>query len=412
MMEKRRAVLYNASLKYERFFYIFMHFGFRYFSSEAVLPGHPDKIADQISDLVLDTYLQKDPSSRVAAETMVTPDKIIVAGEVSGPEVTAVELEEKIRLFLKNIGYEKHLLDWESLEIVNLLHEQSPEISAGLRRSAKLGAGDQGIMFGYATDETSVGMPAPVYYAREIVRVVRENPLFGPDGKSQITLEYDCYGRPVDVANVIVSVQHPAGMSTKDVRNILLEKIISTLPKDWSLSADKVIINPAGPFTIGGPKGDCGLTGRKIVADTYGGIVPNGGGAFSGKDATKVDRSAAYLARYIAKNIVFSGAASKCVVQLCYAIGMDAPLNAQISIPGVTTHEKEQIFSLVSDRIDFSPLGISMLLHLDRPIYLKTSVMGHFGHSHSPMDMSFKWEDLDLVPLIQERLKKVKEEVS
>ncbi|ACT69442.1 methionine adenosyltransferase [Neorickettsia risticii str. Illinois] len=410
-MEKYRAVLYNASLKYKRFSYIFMHFGFRYFSSEAVLPGHPDKIADRISDLVLDTYLQKDPSSRVAAETMVTPDRVIVAGEIYGPEITNAELEEKIRLFLKSVGYEKHLLDWESLEIVNLLHEQSPEISAGLRRSAKLGAGDQGIMFGYATDETPVGMPAPVYYVREIIRAIGENPLFGPDGKSQITVEYDFSGRPVGVTNVVASVQHPVGMSTQDVRNMLLEKIISVLPKDWSFSADSVIINPAGAFTIGGPKGDCGLTGRKIVADTYGGVIPNGGGAFSGKDATKVDRSAAYLARYIAKNIVFSGVASKCVVQLCYAIGMDAPLNVQISTPGTTACD-EEIFSLIGDKIDFSPLGISALLHLDRPIYLKTSTMGHFGHSYSPMDMSFKWEDLDLVPAIQERLKEVKERVS
>lgn len=387
------------------FTYTFMHFGFRYFTSEAVLPAHPDKLADQISDLLLDSYLEEDPSSKVAAEVMVTANKIIVAGEVKGPEVSKVVLEEKIRKFLKSVGYRKDLLDWESIEILNLLHEQSPEISAGVKSSAKGGAGDQGIMFGYATDETPVGMPAPIYYAKEILRVVAENPLFGPDGKSQITVEYDSLGRPIGVANIVVSIQHPVEVSTADVRGMLLEKIKSTLPRSWSFSEKNIFINPAGAFTIGGPMSDCGLTGRKIVVDSYGGMVPSGGGAFSGKDASKVDRSAAYLARYIAKNVVFAGLAKKCIVQLCYAIGMDYPLTVQVSTLGTARCSGDQLFSCIHRNIDFSPLGISTFLHLDRPIYFKTASMGHFGNSYSSVDMSFKWEDLDLSPVLLEEIK-------
>ncbi|AHX11404.1 methionine adenosyltransferase [Neorickettsia helminthoeca str. Oregon] len=382
-----------------------MRFGFRYFTSEAVLPGHPDKIADQISDLILDMYLKKDPCSRTAIEVMVSHKKIIIAGEVYGPRISNAEIEEEVRLFLKHLGYPSYLLDWGSVEIVNLLHEQSSEIATGVRSSAKHGAGDQGIMFGYATDETPVGMPAPLYYARRILQAVVQERLFGPDGKSQVTIEYDHYGNPIGVSNVVVSVQHPESVTLKDLRERILEKIVAVLPSAWNLDPDNIFINPAGSFTKGGPISDCGLTGRKIVVDTYGGMLPNGGGAFSGKDSTKVDRSAAYLARYIAKNIVFSGLAHQCGVQLCYAIGIDRPLTLQVATYGTARCKEGDLLSRIEVNIDSSPRGISELLHLTKPIYLKTASRGHFGNQYDPEDLSFKWEDLDLAPLLSSEIK-------
>ena len=369
-----------------------MYNNFKYFTSESVLPGHPDKIADQISDLILDLYLRQDKYSRTAIETLVTHKKIIIAGEIHGPIISNQVIENEVRNLLKNIGYTKDLLDYENIEIINLLHEQSSEISQGVDFFTKKGAGDQGIMFGYAVGETEEFMPAPLYYANEILKNINNKNYLGPDGKSQITVRYE-NNKPVAVENIVVSIQHNKDLTQKDVRNMVLPYILKILP--WKIKDENILINPTGMFTKGGPVSDCGLTGRKIVVDTYGGMIQNGGGAFSGKDATKVDRSAAYMARYLAKNIVAADLVKCCNIQLCYAIGVDHPLSFQINTYGSGIIHEEKIAKFIKENIDLSPYGIIKHLELNNPIYLPTATYGHFGRKHN--EKFFTWEKLDLV---------------
>lgn len=392
--------------------------GFKYFTSEAVLPGHPDKIADQISDLIVDIYLKEDGHARTAIETLVTHKKIIIAGEVHGPKISTQTIEDHVRELIKNIGYSADLLNSETIEIINLLHEQSYEIALGVDFATKKGAGDQGIMFGYATDETLNFMPAPLHFANEILKNIITNnrnlihPL-GPDGKSQITIKYED-AKAIAAENIVVSVQHHKELCQKEIQEIIYPIIARTIP--WAVEKESIFINPTGLFTKGGPISDCGLTGRKIVVDSYGGMIQNGGGAFSGKDPTKVDRSAAYMARYLAKNIVASGLARHCNIQLCYAIGIDHPLSFQVNIQSSSIMQQEsstkrhielqeKITKFIKENIDLSPYGIIKHLELNNPIYLPTATYGHFGRDPNAIKGAgiieaskfFTWEKLDLV---------------
>ncbi|WP_369816046.1 methionine adenosyltransferase [Magnetospirillum sp. XM-1] len=379
------------------------------FTSESVSEGHPDKVADRISDAVVDAFLGADPFARVAVETLVTTNLIVMAGEVRGPaSVNAALMDELARHAVKDIGYEQEGFHWKNAEIINRVHSQSADIAQGVDAGTDKdeGAGDQGIMFGYACNETPVLMPAPIYYSHEILKSLAEArhsgaaPQLLPDSKSQVTLEYRD-GKPVRATSVVVSHQHVDGLSQADIKEIVRPHVKNVLPEGWMPADDQFYVNPTGRFVIGGPDGDTGLTGRKIIVDTYGGAAPHGGGAFSGKDPTKVDRSAAYAARYLAKNVVASGLADKCVIQLSYAIGVSKPLSVYVDTSGTCKVDEDKLAIVLQQLVDLSPRGIRTHLGLNKPIYARTAAYGHFGRSPDA-DGGFSWEKTDLV----EQLKK------
>ncbi|MEW5729581.1 MAG: methionine adenosyltransferase [Pseudomonadota bacterium] len=374
------------------------------FTSESVSEGHPDKVSDRISDAIVDAFLSADPHSRVAVETLCTTNLIVLAGEVRGPASVTKELMEEIaRHAVKDIGYEQDGFHWKNAKVEVHVHSQSADIAVGVDAAGEKdeGAGDQGIMFGYACDETPVLMPAPIYYAHNILKSLAEarhsgaQPLLGPDSKSQVTLEYKD-GKPVRATSVVVSTQHDASLSQADVREIVRPHVVDVLPKGWMCPEEAFYVNPTGRFVIGGPDGDCGLTGRKIIVDTYGGAAPHGGGAFSGKDPTKVDRSAAYAARYLAKNVVGAGLAQRCVIQLSYAIGVSKPLSVYVDTYGTGKVDEDKLSQVLQQLMDLSPRGIRTHLGLNKPIYARTSSYGHFGREPEA-DGGFSWERLDLV---------------
>ncbi len=379
------------------------------FTSESVSEGHPDKVADRISDTVLDAYLAADPYARVACETMVTTNRIILAGETRGPEtITPDYLAHLARLAVHDIGYDQEGFSWRTAKIDVHLHAQSSDIAVGVDSQGNKdeGAGDQGIMFGYACTETDALMPAPIHYAHAILRTITELRKQGdkrvagllPDAKSQVTLRY-VNGKPVAATSVVVSIQHEEGLDQRDIRAMLKPLITEILPSGWMCPDDDFYVNPTGNFVIGGPDGDCGLTGRKIIVDTYGGAAPHGGGAFSGKDPTKVDRSAAYACRYLAKNIVAAGLAERCTLQVSYAIGVSHPLSVYVNLHD-TDHDVDEtkLVHVLREVMDLSPRGIREHLHLNRPIYTPTSAYGHFGRAPDPERGTFTWEKTDLAP--------------
>ncbi|WP_135080803.1 methionine adenosyltransferase [Terasakiella sp. SH-1] len=376
------------------------------FTSESVSEGHPDKVADRISDSIIDAFLELDPVSRVAVETMVTTNFVALAGEVRGPdEMNHDRFKEIAREAIKDIGYEQRGFHWKDCEITSQIHSQSADIAQGVDEGTgtdtEEGAGDQGIMFGYATNETPELMPAPIMYSHQILRRMAEDRHsgkvkgFGPDSKSQVTLAYEG-GKPVRATSLVVSTQHDESLSLGEVRELVLPYFEEVLPEGWLPSDDEIYVNPTGRFVIGGPDGDAGLTGRKIIVDTYGGAAPHGGGAFSGKDPTKVDRSAAYAARYLAKNIVAAGLSDKCTIQLSYAIGISKPLSVYVDTAGTNHVDEEKIAKIASEIMDLSPRGIREHLQLNRPIYKETSAYGHFGRTPTEQG-HFSWEKTDLV---------------
>lgn len=374
------------------------------FTSESVSEGHPDKVCDAISDAILDTFLLHDPHSHVAVETLATTNKVVLAGEVRGPEsVTPQIIENVVRETIRSIGYEQDGFHWKYCDIENMLHAQSPEIASGVDASEgkEEGAGDQGIMFGYACDETHAYMPATVYYASRILENLAHARHSGqikgiePDSKGQVTVLYE-NGVPIKTTALVLSTQHTKDLSQGDIRDIVLPIMRDTLPKGWMCDDEHLYINPTGSFTVGGPDGDSGLTGRKIIIDTYGGAAPHGGGAFSGKDPTKVDRSAAYMARYLAKNIVASDLAKRCTIQIAYAIGVSYPISFFLNTHRTGNVDEIKLTKMLQEMVDLSPKGIRTHLSLNKPIYLKTSNYGHFGRN--PTDEGhFSWEKLDLV---------------
>ena len=378
------------------------------FTSESVSEGHPDKVCDQISDSLVDAYLTKDPYSRLAIETFATTNRVIVGGEIRAPEITKNEVENIIRQTIKNIGYEQQGFHWKNLEITNLIHEQSADIAMGVdsSQSKDEGAGDQGIMFGYACNETAELMPAPIFYAHRILQNIMNATKtgklknLGPDAKSQVTLIYK-NGIPIGAKTILVSIQHGEELTQNDVRNLIRPYVESSLPSGWMCEENMFLVNPTGKFVIGGPDGDAGLTGRKIIVDTYGGASAHGGGAFSGKDPTKVDRSAAYMARYLAKNIVSAGLATRCTIQISYAIGIAKPLSLYVNNHH-TGIEGEKLAKIISEIVDLTPRGIRTHLGLNRPIYQRTATYGHFGRAPEA-DGGFSWEKTDLA----EKLKNI-----
>jgi len=381
------------------------------FTSESVSEGHPDKVCDQISDAIVDLYLAADPHSRVALENLATTNRVVLAGEVRGPaQITADDLIQTARNVIRDIGYEQAGFDWRKAQIDCYVHSQSADIAQGVDAAGNKdeGAGDQGIMFGYACRETEGYMPAPIYYAHRILfemsklRHSGELRELGPDAKSQVTLLYE-NGKPVRTTSVVVSTQHGEDVSQERIRDIVGNIVTEILPKGWMCPKDEFYVNPTGRFVVGGPDGDTGLTGRKIIVDTYGGAAPHGGGAFSGKDPTKVDRSAAYAARYLAKNIVAAGLADKCCLQLSYAIGVAKPLSIYADLYGTGRVDESKLESVINDVIDLSPRGIREKLGLSRPIYRRTASYGHFGRAPEK-DGGFSWERLDLVEALQEAL--------
>ncbi len=374
------------------------------FTSESVSEGHPDKVCDRISDAIVDTFLTHDSHSRVAVETMATTHRIVLGGEVRGPgAVTPELLEEVARHAVKEIGYEQDGFHWRKALVENHIHEQSADIAAGVDASGNKdeGAGDQGIMFGYACRETEQFMPAPIYLSHGILRSLAEarhsgaEPGLGPDAKSQVTLEY-LDGKPQRATSVVVSTQHSDALEQDQVREIVRPHVVNVLPEGWMCPETEFYVNPTGRFVIGGPDGDCGLTGRKIIVDTYGGSAPHGGGAFSGKDPTKVDRSAAYAARYLAKNVVAAGLAERCTIQLSYAIGVSKPLSVYVDTHETGQVDENRLSMVLQERVDLSPRGIREHLSLNRPVYARTAAYGHFGRAPDP-DGGFSWESLDLV---------------
>jgi len=374
------------------------------FTSESVSEGHPDKISDQISDAILDYFLTRDPEARVALETLTTTNRVVLAGEVrSHHAINQDALLDVARNVVKDIGYEQEGFHWKDLEIDCFVHEQSADIAAGVDagENKEEGAGDQGIMFGYAVDETPELMPAPIHYAHRILKRLSDDRKSGkvsflrPDSKSQISLAYE-NGKPVHATTVVVSTQHEPDCSQKILRDYIRSVVEEILPQGWMCPDEDLYVNPTGQFIIGGPDGDAGLTGRKIIVDTYGGAAPHGGGAFSGKDPTKVDRSAAYAARYLAKNIVAAGLASKCSIQLSYAIGVSKPLSIYVNTYGSATCDESKIEEAITKLMDLSPRGIRTHLKLNAPIYLPTAAYGHFGRSTSNAQ-EFTWEKLDLI---------------
>ena len=375
------------------------------FTSESVSEGHPDKVCDRISDMVVDAYLSADPLSRVACETLATTNKVVLAGEVRGPSIDKDNLIDQVRECIKDIGYEQKGFHWKNCEIENHLHEQSSDIAMGVDSGSNKdeGAGDQGIMFGFACKDTESLMPAPIYYAHQILlkmaeaRKNKSNEEFEPDSKSQITMLYE-NGKPQKVASVVVSTQHKEGLSPGHIKDLVRPIVYDCIPENLinELKDKDFYVNPTGNFVIGGPDGDSGLTGRKIIVDTYGGAAPHGGGAFSGKDPSKVDRSAAYAARYLAKNIVAANLAEECVIQLSYAIGISKPLSIYINTNGTSQVDETKIENLIPELFDLSPRGIREHLQLSNPIYVPTSAYGHFGRTPT-MQGHFTWEKTDLV---------------
>jgi S-adenosylmethionine synthetase len=373
------------------------------FTSESVSEGHPDKVCDRISDSIVDLYLSADPEARVALETLATTNRVVLAGEVRGPaSITHDKLKETARAAIKDIGYEQEGFHWKTAEIDCYVHSQSADIARGVDAAGNKdeGAGDQGIMFGYACTETEPLMPAPLYYAHRILKLLSEarrsgkEKGLGPDAKSQVTLLYE-NGKPVKATSVVVSTQHGEALDQAQVREIVRPFVTQVLPSGWMCKEEDFYVNPTGRFVVGGPDGDAGLTGRKIIVDTYGGAAPHGGGAFSGKDPTKVDRSAAYAARYLAKNVVAAALAERCTIQLAYAIGVSKPLSVYVNTHGTGRVDEEKLVKTLSELMDLSPRGIRKHLGLNRPIYARTSAYGHFGREPEA-DGGFSWEKLDL----------------
>ena len=379
------------------------------FTSESVSEGHPDKVCDRISDMVVDSYLSKDPVSRVACETLTTTNKVVLAGEIRGPKIEKEELIQKVRDCIKDIGYDQEGFSWKTANIETFLHEQSSDIAMGVdsKDNKDEGAGDQGIMFGYACNETEELMPAPIHFSHKILRFMAEDRKNGtlkgiePDSKSQVTMQYE-NDKPVKVTSVVISTQHSKDLNQEKVRDLIIPYIKKSIPENYLVNLDpkEIYINPTGQFIIGGPDGDTGLTGRKIIVDTYGGAAPHGGGAFSGKDPTKVDRSAAYAARYLAKNIVASGASEKCLIQLAYAIGVSKPLSIFLKLDNGDETKIDKIKKIIEENFDLSPRGIREMLKLNNPIYEITSAYGHFGRKPSNKG-EFTWEKTDKVDLFK-----------
>ena len=382
------------------------------FTSESVSEGHPDKVADRLSDTVLDAFLTADPYSRVACETLVTTNRVVMAGETRGPaSVTHDYLTELARMAIKDIGYEQEGFHWQTADIAVHLHAQSADIAVGVDSAGNKdeGAGDQGIMFGYACTETPTLMPAPIYYAHELLRTIRDLRRAGdpavagllPDAKSQVTLRY-VDGRPVGATSVVISTQHEEALEQAQIKQLLVPLIERVLPAGWMPPDSDIYINPTGKFVIGGPDGDCGLTGRKIIVDTYGGASPHGGGAFSGKDPSKVDRSAAYVCRYLAKNVVAAGLAERCTIQISYAIGVSHPLSVYVELYGNPYEVNEvALEKTLRELVNLTPRGIREHLHLNRPIYVPTSAYGHFGREPDAQLGTFTWEKTDLLPALK-----------
>lgn len=376
------------------------------FTSESVSEGHPDKVCDRISDAIVDLFVSKDPVSRVACETLTTTNRIVLAGEVrTSGDIDNDEIEAVARRAVKDIGYEQDGFHWETADFSNYLHEQSADIAQGVDEGTgaykEEGAGDQGIMFGFACDETPELMPAPILYAHQILkelarlRKTGEQTAFEPDAKSQVTLRYE-NGRPAEVTSVVVSTQHKDSVGLDDVRELVRPVVRQVLPEGWFPPEDEFYVNPTGKFVIGGPDGDAGLTGRKIIVDTYGGAAPHGGGAFSGKDPTKVDRSAAYVARYLAKNVVAAGLAKTCTIQLSYAIGVAKPLSVYVNTHGTGQVDEVKLEDTLRQLVDLSPRGIRTHLGLNRPIFERSAAYGHFGREPDN-EGGFTWERTDLV---------------
>lgn len=378
------------------------------FTSESVSEGHPDKVCDRISDAVLDAFLSEEPEARVACETLATTDRVVIAGEVRGPGSVLEKVEDIARACVKDIGYEQKGFHWANMTVSNHLHAQSAHIAQGVDADGEKeeGAGDQGIMFGYATNETEALMPAPIQYSHAILQRLAEVRKSGqeaslrPDAKSQLSVRY-IDGKPVGVSSIVLSTQHASEDQTSDdIRAIVEPHIRDVLPDGWITAETEWWVNPTGTFVIGGPDGDAGLTGRKIIVDTYGGAAPHGGGAFSGKDPTKVDRSAAYAARYLAKNVVAAGMAEKCLIQLSYAIGVSKPLSIYVDTYGTGEIPPEKIEAAINASMDLSPRGIREQLTMNRPVYQRTAAYGHFGRAPDA-DGGFSWERTDLVDALK-----------
>jgi len=375
------------------------------FTSESVSEGHPDKVCDRVSDAIVDLFLEADPVSRVAVETLVTTNLVVLAGETRcAQDISKDQMEAAARRAIKDIGYDQENFHWENSEVQVHVHKQSTDIAQGVDAAGNKdeGAGDQGLMFGYACDETDVLMPAPIHYSHLILKNLADArhagdlPGIGPDSKSQVTLKY-VQDRPVGATSVVVSTQHDDNLSQDDVREIVRPYVEKSLPEGWMCPEDEFYVNPTGRFVIGGPDGDAGLTGRKIIVDTYGGAAPHGGGAFSGKDPTKVDRSAAYICRYLAKNVVASGLSRACTIQLAYAIGFSEPLSLYVNMHETgKNNEEDKLADVLQELVDLSPRGIREHLELSRPIYERTAAYGHFGRIPNG-DGGFSWERTDLV---------------
>ncbi len=378
------------------------------FTSESVSEGHPDKVCDRISDAIVDTYLRAEPQARVACETLATRNLIVLAGEVRGPEsITHEHIEDVTRHAVKEIGYEQEGFHWKHAKVEIHLHSQSVDIALGVDAAGNTdeGAGDQGMMFGHACRETPALMPAPIFYSHAILRSLAEarhsgaEPKLGPDSKSQVTLHY-VNGQPTRAASVVVSTQHAEDIDQDEVREIVRPHVVNVLPEGWMCSEQDFYVNPTGRFVIGGPDGDAGLTGRKIIVDTYGGAALHGGGAFSGKDPTKVDRSASYAARYLAKNVVAAGVAERCTIQVAYAIGVSKPLAVCVDTHATGQVDEAKLAQVLQDIMDLRPRGIREHLGLNRPIYARTAAYGHFGREPEP-DGGFSWERTDIVEQIK-----------
>ncbi len=379
------------------------------FTSESVSEGHPDKVCDRISDMVVDSYLSRDPFSRVACETLTTTNKVVLAGETRGPKIEKDEIINKVRECIKDIGYDQKGFSWKTANVETFLHEQSKDIAMGVdsKDNKDEGAGDQGIMFGYACTETDDLMPAPIHFSHKILRLMAEDRKKGilqgiePDSKSQVTMLYQD-NKPTKVTSIVISTQHSKDLNQEKVKELILPYIKKSIPENYikDLDSKEIYINPTGQFIIGGPDGDTGLTGRKIIVDTYGGAAPHGGGAFSGKDPTKVDRSAAYAARYLAKNIVHAGVSEKCLIQLAYAIGVSKPLSIFIKLDEGDEDKVDNVKKIIDQNFNLSPRGIREMLKLNNPIYEITSAYGHFGRKSSNKG-EFTWEKTDKANLFK-----------
>ncbi len=380
------------------------------FTSESVAEGHPDKVCDQISDAIVDAFLEANPQARVAAECLATTNTIVIAGETRGADdITKAQIEKIARDKVREIGYLQDGFHADNLDVYVHLHQQSADIAMGVDAAENKdeGAGDQGIMFGFACNETKEFMPAPIHLSHRILlnlsraRHSGEAKGLGPDAKSQVSLLYE-NGKPVRATSIVVSTQHAAGLNQKQVRELVRPYVMAALPdKSWMCSENELYVNPTGQFVIGGPDGDCGLTGRKIIVDTYGGAAPHGGGAFSGKDPTKVDRSAAYMARYLAKNVVAAGLADRCTIQLSYAIGVSKPISFYVSTGGTGTVDEAKLEKHLQQMVNLTPRGIREHLKLNRPIYARTAAYGHFGREPDATG-GFSWEKLDLAQALRD----------